>query len=136
MEKQYNSDLDVAKQERLSNSLVGQLLLAGVPHLNLLFEDELGISAVHFFKEKYIIHSEIYAEPTLEVMKEAKKRSLLVDKIFKDKGIKEIYTWAEAPEQHRFNKYLGYIPTNVIVNDTFVEKDYPYEVHEYRKELI
>jgi len=137
MEKQYSLDLEPTREERISNSLVGQLLLSGIPNLNLLFEDEVGIAVCHLWEGHYIIHSELYSgDFSLDSLKEVKRRSDAVDKAFRTKGIKTIYTWAETEEQMRYNTFLGYVPTGRVVNSSFTNKDYPNQVLEYKKDLM
>lgn len=119
------------------NSLVGQLLLSGIPNLNLLFEDDFGIAVCHEWQGQYIIHSEMYSgEYNLHNLKEVKRRSDAVDNAFKAKGVRTLYTWAENDQQKKYNTFLGYKPTGRIMNDTFVDKDYPFDVLEYKKELL
>lgn len=116
--------------------MVGQLLLSEIPNLNLLFEDEKGIVVCHEWDNKYVIHSELYnGDLSLENLKYAKRISDAIDSAFRAKGVKEVFTWAENDEQKRYNRFLGYRPTGQTVNDTFVDKEYPYEVLEYKKEL-
>ncbi len=118
------------------NSLVGQLLLAGIPNLNILYEGEEGIAVCHEWKGKYVIHSELYnKEPSLDDLKVAKDISNNIDQAFKRKGITHLYTWAEDDTQARYNTFLGYKNTGRTVNDTFTDKEYPREVFEYVKEL-
>ncbi len=110
--------------------------MSGIPNLNLLFEDDFAIAVCHEWDDKYIIHSEMYSgDYTLDNLKEVKRRSDAIDNAFRSKGIKEIYTWAENDDQKKYNRFLGYKPTGRIMNDTFVDKNYPNEVLEYRKEL-
>lgn len=71
----------------------------------------------------------------MDNLKEVKRRSDAIDNAFRQKGVKEIYTWAETEDHKKYNKFLGYKPTGKTVNDTFVDKEYPYEVTEYKKEL-
>lgn len=116
--------------------MVGALLLAGIPNLNLLVETETGIAACHLWDDKYVIHSELYKEPTPSTLKEARLISDAIDAGFKAKGIETLYTWAETSEQDRYNKFLGYTPTGRTVNKTFSDQAYPREVREYKKDLI
>jgi hypothetical protein len=111
--------------------------MSGIPNLNLLYEDERGIVVCHQWDGKYIIHSDLY-DPTfnLETLKYVKGVSDAIDNAFKAKGVKTLYTWAETEDQKRYNAFLGYKPTGETVNKTFVDKDYPNEVLEYKKDLI
>lgn len=116
--------------------MVGQLLIAGIPNLNLLYEGEEGIVACHLWDGKYVIHSELYQEePSLEDLKAAKHISDEIDKVFAERGIEEIFTWAENKTQERYNKFLGYVDTGETVNHTFVDKTYPYPMKEFKKRL-
>ena len=116
--------------------MVGQLLMSGIPNLNLLFEDEIGIAVCHNWNGKNIIHSEFYGEPSTDQMRAAKDISAMIDAGFKQKGVETIYTWAETDKQKRYNKFLGFKPTGESVNSSFSRADYPREVFEYKKELI
>lgn len=117
--------------------MVGQLLLSEIPNLNLLVEDEVGIAVCHQWEGKNVIHSEIYeADFTLEKLKEAKKRSDAIDNAFRSKGVTELFTWGENEQHRRYNLFLGYKPTGRIMNYTFVDKDYPFDVMEYKKDLV
>jgi hypothetical protein len=101
-----------------------------------LFEDDFGLAVCHEWDGKYVIHSEVYSgDFSLDNLKEVRRRSNAVDTAFKAKGIKEIYTWAENDEQKRYNLFLGYRPTGRIMNETFMDKDYPFQVLEYKKDL-
>ena len=116
--------------------MVGQLLLAGIPNLNLLVEDEIGLAVSHYWGGKYVIHSELFdPSPSLDTLKRAKEISNAIDTAFKEKGITTLYTWAETEDQKRYNKFLGYTPTGKTVNETFAAKEYPRDVLEYKKEL-
>jgi hypothetical protein len=110
--------------------------MSEIPNLNLLVETDVGIAVCHEWDGKYIIHSELYQEPTPETLKEAKRISNAIDKAFITKGIPTIYTWAETSEQERYNKFLGYQPTGRTVNNSFVDQNYPRAVLEYKKELM
>ena len=71
----------------------------------------------------------------MEDLKHAQTISMAIDEAFKAKGVDTIYTWGETKEHDRYNKFLGYVPTGNKMNETFVMKDYPYDVMEYKKEL-
>ncbi|MAZ33832.1 MAG: hypothetical protein Tp178MES00d2C33159091_32 [Prokaryotic dsDNA virus sp.] len=110
--------------------------MSGIPNLNLLYEGPEGIVVCHVWEGRYVIHSELYnPEPTLDDLKAAQKISHTIDEAFKEKGIKELYTWGENDTHARYNKFLGFKETGRVMNSTFVDSAYPIEVLEYRKEL-
>lgn len=136
MEKQFSLNSEQAREARLSNSLVGQLILAEIPNLNILYEGPEGVAVCHLWDGKYVIHSELYsANPSKEDVKRAMEVSREIDKAFKEKGIDRLYTWAENETQAKYNQFLGYKKTGNTVNNSFVDKDYPTPVFEYVKEL-
>ncbi len=102
------------------------------PTLKLLYEDEEGLAYVHIVQDKLVIHSHIKVEKTLEIIKKARQISMLIDDMFKEKGVKELYTWATSEEEERYNEYLGYALTGNAI--TIEGYDGP-EILEYRKEL-
>lgn len=53
--------------------------------------------------------------------------------VFKNKGIDTLYTWAMNQDQEKYAKFFGFEPTGKTVNDTFVEKDYPDPVYEFKR---
>lgn len=102
----------------------------------MLYEGPEGVVVCHSWNGKHIIHSELYAEdPKGTDLKNAFKISAAIDNAFRRKGISTLYTWAETEQQDKYNAFLGYEPTGYIVNDEFMDKDYPREVREYKKEL-
>lgn len=58
---------------------------------------------------------------------------VMIDESLKDHHLTRLYTWAETPEQERFNQYLGFTPTGreVYIEGYFI--DHP--IFEYVKEL-
>jgi hypothetical protein len=107
------------------------LLTLGIPNLNLLFEDDDGAAVCHEFDGKYIIHSEFRKEITKELLKKAMEVSFMIDNAFRERGITELYTWAENDKQHRYNQFLGYFPTG---NEVKID-GYDNSIFEYKKDL-
>lgn len=111
--------------------MAGQLVSAGIPNLNVVFEDYDGLVFSHLWDGKYVIHSETHDFSSPSVAAKCRVVLDMVATKFKEHGVEDIYTWAETPEQERYANYFGFRKTGVIVNDTFVEKDYPNPVYEY-----
>ncbi len=130
MEKLSNYDSEQVSREKPSISLDGLLSSAALPNLKELFRDEdLGIAAVHILGDKFVIHSELFGEPTKEKLERARAASRMIDESFRQRGV---YTWAMTDEQYRYNIFLGYVPTEKEV--TLEGVDTP--VYEFVKELI
>jgi len=104
-----------------------------IPNLKEIFRDEaIGVCAVHVCDGKYVIHSELFGEPTKERLGQAQLVNTLIDETFKRKGVEKLHTWAITDEQYRYNMFLGYQPTgNEVVIEGF---DTP--VYEFEKVLI
>lgn len=117
--------------------MAGQLLSLGIPNLKLLYEDEDMIGIVHILGTKYVIHSEYKKPITGALIKKAASISKLVDKTFKDKGVNFLYTWAQTPDEEKYNKFLGYEDTGnrvrTISDGGPLPDDYPLEVKEFIK---
>lgn len=112
----------------------------GIPNLKPLFEDDDFITMVHILNGQFIIHSVNKNEMTIDRLKKAAAYSDLIDDKFKSLGVKQLHTWAEEPEQDRYNKFLGYTPTGEVVGKLSeggpLPDDYPNEVRVYVKDLI
>lgn len=111
-----------------STSLAGQLLMLGIPNLNKVYEDDEDIVIVHYYGNKYIIHSERKVKGSnTSFLKKAKIVNEGLLQAFKAKGITRVYTWSETPEQERYNKFLGYTQ----VGDPFYAPNYNKELKEW-----
>lgn len=113
--------------------MAGLLVSAEIPNLNVLYDGPEGLLYCHFWDGKYVIHSDIPHEITPRLGIQVKKIMNAAAKVFKEKGINTLYTWAMDEDQDRYAKFFGFEPTGETVNDTFVEKDYPYPVREYKR---
>lgn len=95
---------------------------------------------LHILEGKFIIHSVNKNEMTPGLLKKAALYSDIIDDKFKSLGIKQLHTWAEKPEQDRYNKFLGYRFTGEFVGKISeggpLPDDYPNEVRLYVKDLI
>lgn len=102
------------------------------PTLRLLYEDEDGLVYLHIVDDKYVIHSHIKVNKDLRVLKKARQVSMLIDEMFKEKGVKSLYTWATSTEEEGYNAFLGYVPTGYEIT---IEGYTGPDITEYYKEL-
>lgn len=117
--------------------MAGELLSLGIPNLKLLFDDEDGSAIVHILDDKFVIHSEFKKGVNLD---KAMEVSNMIDEAFKERGINSLYTWTSSRQEEVYSGYLGYKPTGVKVltheEGGPLPDDYPYEVYEFKKDLI
>lgn len=101
-----------------------------------MYDGPEGLLYCHFWDGKYVIHSDIPHEITPALGKQVKRIMNAAAKIFKDKGVDIIYTWAISEEQKKYAKFFGFTPTDKIVNHTFVDKSFTDPVYEYERKLV
>jgi hypothetical protein len=97
-----------------------------------LYEDEEGLAYVHIVGDKLNIHSHFKVPKTLDTIKKARQISMLIDDMFKERGVKYLHTWATSPEEEQYNEFLGYVPTGYEITIEGYEGP---EIFEYYKEL-
>lgn len=68
----------------------------------------------------------------MDTIKKARQISMLIDEMFKEKGVKFLHTWATTDEEANYNQFLGYIPTGYAITIEGYEGP---EILEYYKEL-
>ena len=132
MEKQSNLDLAIINPNPTLTFSVGPLLIQETPALKLLYEDEEGLAYVHSVDNKLVLHSHYKVPKTMDTIKKARQISMLIDEMFKERGVKYHHTWATSEEEEKYNEFLGYVPTGYAVT---IEGYKGPEIIEYYKEL-
>jgi hypothetical protein len=115
MEKQFNSDLEQAPQERTLISLDGQSPPAEIPYLNLVYEEP----GVKFYLAnidgKLSFHSDLKDPATPKQIKHLRHLLDCLVLTLMEKGMEYLDTWIppENEKQLKFAELFGFYPTGI-----------------------